>query len=295
MDIRFVPYSAIDPVRWNQCIRTSLNGLIYGRTEYLNTFCPQWDALILGDYEAVMPLTSGKKWGIRYLYQPAFTQQLGVFGRSDTHIQQAFLQEARKRFRFAEIHLNFIHQDATTTRKHNQIIDLHKPYPELKKNYSDYTLRKLKQAGAATTSYREISAAQNILAYQQLFGPQTPHVPSSVYDRLNRFCLQYPELCLSRGLFLEDSLIASVTALRDEQRIYLITLTAHERKHYPWANHQLIDQLILEHAQQALLLDFEGSDLEGVFAFNAGFGAVDQPYLFCKWNDLPWPVRLLKK
>ncbi len=45
----------------------------------------QWDALVLDDYQAVMPLTWRSKFGIRYLYQPAFTQQTGIFSASPFH------------------------------------------------------------------------------------------------------------------------------------------------------------------------------------------------------------------
>jgi hypothetical protein len=296
MSIRFVPYKAIDPVRWNECIQQDTNVLVYARAEFLTVMCAHWDALILDDYEAVMPLVSRKKWGIRYLYQPPFIQQIGVFGNADTGVRQAFIEEAQKLFRFAEIHLH--HQlptDQCIKSRHNQIIDLQKPYSDLRKNYSDYTLRKLKQADAENTTYQVIPAPTNIRAYQQLFGPRTPHVPPSAYERLQQFCIQYPALSLSRGIFLDNTLIASVTALRTEQRLHLLTLTAHNRQRYTWANHLLIDQLIRECANQPMILDFEGSDIPGVFAFNAGFGAVDQPYYFYKWNNLPWVVRLLKK
>lgn len=40
-----------------------------------------WDALVLNDYEAVMPLTWNKKYGICYLYQPPFTACLGITGK----------------------------------------------------------------------------------------------------------------------------------------------------------------------------------------------------------------------
>ncbi len=44
----------------------------------------QWDALVWNDYEAVMPLTWNRKYGIAYLYQPFLTAQLGVFGNDIT-------------------------------------------------------------------------------------------------------------------------------------------------------------------------------------------------------------------
>ena len=51
-----------------------------------------WDALVLGDYEAVMPLTWNKKWNISYLYQPPFTASLASFGKLLTEeIVRAFI------------------------------------------------------------------------------------------------------------------------------------------------------------------------------------------------------------
>ena len=40
----------------------------------------------------------------------------------------------------------------------------------------------------------------------------------------------------------------------------------------------LIDDFIKFNCTQAKVLDFEGSDLEGVKRFYSGFGALDKPY-----------------
>lgn len=79
MHIVHLTYDEIDRKKWDACIRQSLNGLIYAETVYLDHMAVNWDGLVLGDYEAVMPLTWKKKWGIKYLYQPAFFQQGGIF------------------------------------------------------------------------------------------------------------------------------------------------------------------------------------------------------------------------
>jgi hypothetical protein len=60
-------------------IARSFNGIVYAYSWYLDIVSPGWDALVKDDYKSVMPLTWRKKYGIKYLYQPFFTQQLGVF------------------------------------------------------------------------------------------------------------------------------------------------------------------------------------------------------------------------
>ena len=97
-----------------------------------------WDALVLDDYETVMPLTWNKKFGISYLYQPAFTQQGGVFGAGifDNKLVDAFITRALDKFPFIEINLNYANQfDKATSIKCSSILHLNEPFPELEKAF----------------------------------------------------------------------------------------------------------------------------------------------------------------
>ncbi|MGZ8510263.1 MAG: hypothetical protein ACXWWA_07800, partial [Chitinophagaceae bacterium] len=102
--IRFVPYKEIDLTKWDNCISTASNGLIYGYSYYLDHMAKQWDALVLDDYEAVMPLTWNRKYGIAYLYQPFLTAQLGVFGQDiSAELLASFLQAIPAKFLYWDI------------------------------------------------------------------------------------------------------------------------------------------------------------------------------------------------
>ena len=59
--IRYVKHDDIDPDKWDECVRNAKNGLIYGYSFYLDHMAKNWDGLILGDYEVVMPLPWNKK------------------------------------------------------------------------------------------------------------------------------------------------------------------------------------------------------------------------------------------
>src|SRR6187402_2816093 len=80
--IQYLVNKQIDKTKWDKCITEASNGLIYPYSFYLDTMAKHWDALVLNDYGAVMPLTWNKKYGFYYLYQPAFTASLGVFGKN---------------------------------------------------------------------------------------------------------------------------------------------------------------------------------------------------------------------
>src|SRR6187431_3242733 len=106
--IQFLNHSSIDKTKWDLCIEQSVNSFVYGYSWYLDVLAPNWNALVLNDYEAVMPLTGNRKLFIHYLFQPFFTQQLGVFSRSTLTQKQlgAFIGAVPDKYRFVDINLN---------------------------------------------------------------------------------------------------------------------------------------------------------------------------------------------
>src|ERR1017187_4211267 len=106
--IKYLKHSEINKAKWDACIAQSFNRNIYANSWYLDVVCPAWEALIDGDYQAVMPLTCNKKYGINYLYQPYFTQQLGVFGieKLSNENMNELLNAIPSKYRFIEINLN---------------------------------------------------------------------------------------------------------------------------------------------------------------------------------------------
>src|SRR5215831_14346953 len=101
--IQYLRHHEIDKEKWDHAISNADNGLIYAYSFYLDQMAKHWDALVLNDYEAVMPLTWNKKFGIYYLYQPAFTACLGIFGNDLTEeIVKEFIQYIPKKFKLIE-------------------------------------------------------------------------------------------------------------------------------------------------------------------------------------------------
>jgi hypothetical protein len=128
-NIRYLVNKDIDKEKWDNCIDNAANGLIYGYSFYLDAMAKNWDALVLNDYEAVMPLTWNKKYGICYLYQPPFLQQLGIFNTTTLReeVKNAFIMAGLKRFRFVELFVNFkIGEDQP-----NFILPLHEPFEKI--------------------------------------------------------------------------------------------------------------------------------------------------------------------
>jgi hypothetical protein len=71
------------------------------------------------------------------------------------------------------------------------------------------------------------------------------------------------------------------------------TTTAEGRKLK--ANHFLLNEVLKEFSGNKMIFDFEGSDLDGVKEFYQNFGPENQPYFHYHFNELPFPLNLVKK
>jgi hypothetical protein len=285
----------IDHLKWDKAIEEAANGNVYAKSFLLDLMSPNWSALIMNDYEMVMPLTWRKKYGISYLYQPPFLQQLGVFGNKIRDHVPEFLHMAKNQFPFAEIQLNHQHADADGAPKQNFFIDLNRSYSDLAASYAPVHQKNLKRAANASlhyvSSHRYKAAIElNYSLYGQKSGLQI-----HAYKQLDVLAQQNPSQVLVREVWQEQECQASAFCLKDHRRIYFLLSAVTPAGKKSQANHFLVDQLIHEFSGRPVILDFEGSDIAGIAAFYKGFGAVNEPYYFCKWNHLPWPYRLFKR
>ena len=303
LNIRFVPNAELDKAKWDACIDTAGNGLIYGYSFYLDAMARHWDGLVLDDYEAVMPLTWNKKYGVHYLYQPFLCAQLGLFGRKITvHILDAFLASVPKKFSYWDIYLNhqnvFPLSDFNLYRRNNFVLNLDRSYSELYKGYRENiqrNIRKAQQAGCI--AMKEFDAEQVItLALPQM----NIHIKETE-ENIGRFREIYKYLhtkkqALSYGIFSADNeLLASCIFFFSHDRAYYILVGNHPNGRTLGASHALVDAFIKDHAGENILLDFEGSDIRNLAFFYSSFGAMEESYAAVRLNKLPWYLKWLKK
>jgi len=82
MPIRHLTHKEINQKKWDTAIDQAVNGQSYAYAWYLDCVAENWDALVADDYAYIMPLPWNAKWlGVKQIYQPIFTQQLGIFGK----------------------------------------------------------------------------------------------------------------------------------------------------------------------------------------------------------------------
>jgi hypothetical protein len=295
-EIKYLTHREIDLKKWDDCIYHAPNGLVYALSVYLDAMAPEWDALVLNDYEAVFPLPHRRKFSLNYIFHPTLIAQLGVFGNNITRgLLTAFIDAIPRKFVYVDLPLNFRNNypDKRLFLRKNFVLPVNKDYGSMYDGYNKNVKRNiLKATRQECTVEKNISIKKvTALALNHIKDQKGLTTFEFLFEtfRTQGFGVTY-------GVSSADGeLLASAAFLFSHKRAYYILAGNNEKAKAAGASHFLIDSFIKDHSEKDLLLDFEGSDAEGVANFYASFGAQDQPYSALKWNRLGWMVKWLKK
>jgi hypothetical protein len=272
-DLQYLHRHQLDTVQWDQCIANAANGLLYAHSFYLDHMAGEWDALVLGDYEAVMPLTGRKKFGISYLCQPFVTSPLGVFSSKpiDKALMEMFINGIPDKFKLIDIDLNVANNcldESYVTQRRNYVLPLTGSYDELQQNYNRHARRKLRKAQEAGLQIAEGIAVEKIAALSYAMMTEKDKVPMEDYEKfiqLFNTISPFVESCNTvAALDADGEIIASDINIVYKKRIYSILAGNVPRSNECGGFYFVLDSMIKKYAGTGYLLDFEGSDVPGV-------------------------------
>lgn len=309
MEIRFIPHQDIDMQKWDNCIANAVNSLPYSWSWYLDTVCYGWDALVGDDYKAVFPLTGRKKAGIKYLFQPPFTQQLGLFSGEliTDELLNKFLKAIPEEYRLVEINLNKLNlpdRSAFTIKDNlNLELELIAPYEDIRKAYSKNLRRNLKKAGKSQLAVMTgVNPTEVIRLFRMNRGRDIRNLTDDDYIKLEQLIYKMSRKGFAevRGVFTErNSLCAAAVFIKTPDRIIFLFSGLNEEGRQVSAMPWLINDLIMSYSGKNLIFDFEGSNDKNLARFYKSFGAVESWYPALKINRLKWwqklPVYTVKK
>jgi hypothetical protein len=304
-DIRYYRHKDIDLLKWDKAIDKSYNGLIYAYSFMLNNMAgKRWDALIMGDYEAVFPLAWNRKFGFAYLYQPYLCQQLGLFSsdKISTELLQEFMEAIPRRFRYWKFHLNahnlFFHPKMSFVNRTTYQISLQHHYTDIYDHYNADAKKNLAKSALAGFDVRkDIEVNLVVECFKKAYGSFYPND-----DRLFQRIVACEKDAIrlqkgfTRGIYGRDGILwcAGFFFIARGMIHYAMAAPTEEGKKYG-ATHILIDEVLKEFANTDLIFDFEGSDIQSVAYFYSKFGSKPVYYLEITNNRLPWWCRFLKR
>lgn len=290
--LEYLRHEQIDKVRWDDCITHAPNALVYALSWYLDVVHEGWEALVEvndGNYQSVMPLTCNSKYGVNYLFQPFFTQQLGVFSRSPLTEEKvvSFLKAIPKKFLRVEIRLNEGNPVPEGFRRvdfhRNCLLDLRPSYELLTSHYHENTKRNLKKSlkyGLCLVKGVPVSTVVELFRHDR--GASVKHWGDQEYARLERLIERAitSQNALVYGIQNSDNkeVICGAILLQFEHRIIFLFSGNSGAGKSCQAMTFLLDQVIREFAGKMRWLDFEGSDDSDLARYYLGFGAEEKKY-----------------
>lgn len=299
--IRYLTYEEIDRQKWDNCISRSVNKIVYGYSWYLDIVCEDWGGLVEDDYQRVMPINQGRKYFVHYIYQPYFTQQLGLFSRallSPENVSE-FLEHLPEKFWYIEMNLNshnIVNNEMLSAQMRNHELDLIAPYERLKSGFSKNTTRNIRKS--EKNNYQLVYNLQPetlISLFKMNKGSQLKHIHEQHYRRLSRLMhtLIHKRMGEIHAVLSQDNEIvaAAFFILKDQRLIFFFSAVSDAGKENG-AMFYLIDRCIQRYSGSDFTLDFEGSNDDNLARFYKGWGSKETFYPRIELNRMPW---LLKK
>ena len=299
--IRYLTHNQIDMQRWDECIAQSPDGNIYCWSWYLDVVHPDWEALVEDDYATVMPLAGNKKCGINYLFQPFFTQKFGVFSKKEVSKAkiEEFLNAIPEKFKFADFRLKGV--KGVTHR--NIELSLNREYSVLAENYHSNTKRNLAKAKKEGLKVIEdVEPSAIIKLFRQNRGKDIKHWGDKEYDRLLELVetAKKHDACMVLGAQnIDNQIVAGAFFMMSHNKTVFLFSGSDESNKENHGLTFLLDYVIEKNSGTNTILDFEGSDNDGLARFYKGFGGEEKYYTELRLNRLnkiyKFALKILKR
>lgn len=293
--IKFLKNREINKEKWNLAIDNSAQPVFYARAQVLDIMSPQWAALVLGDYEAVMPLPVKYKFGILpYIYTPNFIQRLGIFAPQETQIVlEDFLSAIPFYFLRIELRIHSLytpnkHTQLRTKERTSFIIQLRKPINEIENAFNadaKKNVRKLKSLPIQSVENYPIEKIVEM--YIQEYGTL-----NGIKDHEYKNFIKALEWLRQIGkvwtiaLFQNNTLLGAGAFVVDYDTVHYVLGAPTTEGKKIGSTHKLIHVALEKFCLSHKIFDFEGSDIKPVAFFYKKFGSQPTKYLSYKKNKI---------
>ncbi|WBA40659.1 GNAT family N-acetyltransferase [Hymenobacter canadensis] len=304
----------LDLSAWDACVARATQQVPYAQSGWLAATAGRWDAVVetspQGHYVSVLPLPALRRpWG-RVLYQPAFTQQLGLLTTADSRHRELldYLPLLRGHYAQGYLQLHTGQELASEppgfqlTERRTYHLPLAPDYATLLTGYTADYRRRLRLNGqqSGPLSVVPLPDITEMLALFRQHSGEAAGLKPKHYQQLQALyaCLQP----LGQALPLQvrhpetgELLAAALFVRYREQLVYLFAAASPAGKK-AGAPLLLLDYVIRQHAgTPGLLLDFEGGMIPSIARFFANFGATPVPYAALSFtSQRPWYLQWMR-
>ena len=287
--IKYISRKNLSIEKYDRCIQQAENSLVYAYSWFLDSVADDWGVLILHDYKVVMPipyLKLKRNLFAKRIYQPDFCQQLGIFSSAFLSQEEAlsffetFLSLKPRSYSFNYYDTkHFLKERFKLKERINYELDLNNLYKELASNYSTNIKRNLKKANQSELQFTNTIAFDTFIKFKK---EETHYKTKSkqlkIMQQLVKTAIKqgFGEIY---GILKDEKLLAVAFILNDKRRLISLITATNDLGKKLGAIAFLNDNLIKEHSETKIILDFEGSMISGIARFYKSFGAEVVNYL----------------
>jgi hypothetical protein len=256
------------------------------------------------DYDAAMPLPVRQKWGMKYFFRPFGVQQLGIFSKTEVsdEVVVSFQKMIAENCTYADVYFNqgehlFPLKKAKIENNNNFTLPLNRSYERIYKDFSKGTKRNIKKGQSNRWEVHEHGSPEQLVELFKNNKGGDLNLKPDFYKTMQR--IMYAGIHGGWGkIWLayseRNQPCAGFFMIEFQGRcIFLFSGNTEEGKS-GGAMFYLINEYIILNSNKKELLDFEGSNNEGLARFYNGFGAKESNYQRLLYNNLPIPLRWLK-
>ena len=286
--IQYVKRQHLDVSKYDLCIENSIQSRIYAFSWYLDIVADHWDVLVLGDYKAVMPVPWKIKYGIKYVVQPYFCQQLGVFSKEkfdDIEVLH-FVEEIPKKFVKVNLQLkNYFSQNTSFSIKKNYILSLNDCHEKLFKSFNKGRKHAIKSAEKHQLTLKKVSVNTLIDIQKDNYSYEFSADQIKKLKDLSTISIKKKNAFI-HGVFNKDVFLGGGFFLKTNLRIIYLFSAFNSQGKSNQAASFLINSVIKEYQNTDLILDFEGGNISSIGLFFNSFGAQTENYVLFKRSFL---------
>jgi hypothetical protein len=296
--VNFIKHKDIDFEKWDNTILNSEIPFVFAQSFYLNATCPNWDALIIGDYESVFPLTHKTKYGITYLPQPPFTSQLGAYGFLSEEIELQFYTYILNHYKLIEIELNISNQlnVKNLIPKNTYTINYNEGY-----SFNHNTKRNISKAINSGLHVTKVDFEEGFKLSKEYLNPFLKNNLAlslstiSVFEDLLNSANKQSKLYTFKVTDKENELKALGHFITNGKHAFYLKGTNFDKVDNSGSMHLLMSKVVDFFSDSTIIFDFGGGSQTGLANFYMGLGGKVMTYNFLKVNNLPWLIKLIKK
>jgi hypothetical protein len=303
MNIQYLKNSDIDMNAWDKCIAGSFNGSICAYSWFLDLICENWDALVEGNYESIMPLATKRFFGKGIVCLPYFAHEFGIFSYNPVNPAKtrAFIEAIPQHFSFYSIMLskyNPVESKEFNVVMHTRFeLDVIKPYYKLSADFAPDLQCKLNLAMAYGFNFSAGLSPNNLIRF---ITEKKIRLPREVYRHDYRLLrslvaglIRYKSGELY-GVYDQHNELSSVSLLAwINTRINLIFQVIAPDKIQNYPHLFFIDRILDKYSETNTTLLFESVNVPYSPTLYKDFGARETNCLEIFRNKLPFPHNLL--